>query len=179
MVPWDDIQNYYALGDVFVSASNSETQGLTYAEALAAGVPLLVRSDECLESVLQEKVNGVAFENEAEFIDGYMWLMKHMHGKVINTDAYISDGHIQKNESIEMHQGIGKNESNESNGIENKEIVKNGDDVIDREDVRLKIRDSIRFLSGNAFAANVEDVYSKMIWSNRLYEKTIRMAGQA
>lgn len=92
---------------------------------------------------------------------------------------YISDGHIQKNESIEMHQGIGKNESNESNGIENKEIVKNGDDVIDREDVRLKIRDSIRFLSGNAFAANVEDVYSKMIWSNRLYEKTIRMAGQA
>ena len=89
MVPWDDIQNYYALGDVFVSASNSETQGLTYAEALAAGVPLLVRSDECLESVLQEKVNGVAFENEAEFIDGYMWLMKHMHGKVINTDAYI------------------------------------------------------------------------------------------
>ena len=77
------------------------------------------------------------------------WLMKHIHGKVINTDAYISVGHIQKNE------------------------------VIDRADVRLKIRDSIRFLSGNAFAANVEDVYSKMIWSNRLYEKTIRMAGQA
>ena len=149
MVPWENIQNYYALGDIFVSASNSETQGLTYAEALAAGVPLLVRADECLESVLQEKVNGVAFENESEFIDGYTWLMKHMHGKVINTDTYISVGHIQKNE------------------------------VIDRADVRLKIRDSIRFLSGNAFAANVEDVYSKMIWSNRLYEKTIRMAGQA
>ena len=35
--PWAEIGKYYQLGDVFVSASTSETQGLTFAEAMAAG----------------------------------------------------------------------------------------------------------------------------------------------
>lgn len=72
--PWDQVQNYYALGDVFVSASTSETQGLTYAEALAAGKPLLVRKDDCLEEVLQPGINGYAYSNEEEFIDYYKTL---------------------------------------------------------------------------------------------------------
>lgn len=79
MVPWDDIQNYYALGDMFVSASNSETQGLTYAEALAAGVPLLVKADECLDGILKQNVNGMVFDNEKDFLSGYTWLMHHLN----------------------------------------------------------------------------------------------------
>lgn len=49
---------YYRLGDAFVSASGSETQGLTYLEALAAGLPAVCRADPCLEGVLQNGVNG-------------------------------------------------------------------------------------------------------------------------
>ena len=70
-VPWSQIQNYYALGDVFVSGSVSETQGLTYAEALASGKPLLVRKDDCLNGLLETGVNGYAYENEMEFLAGY------------------------------------------------------------------------------------------------------------
>lgn len=73
-VQWNEIQNYYAIGNVFVSASTSETQGLTYAEALASGKPLLVRKDECLKEVLQPGINGYAYQNEEEFMGYYKML---------------------------------------------------------------------------------------------------------
>lgn len=45
MVSPDEVARYYQIGDLFVSASTSETQGMTYDEALAGGVPLLCRKD--------------------------------------------------------------------------------------------------------------------------------------
>lgn len=73
-VPLDQVKNYYALGDIFVCASQSETQGLTYIEALAAGLPLLVRPDPCLAGVLEVGQNGLAFTNRAEFVAGLQQL---------------------------------------------------------------------------------------------------------
>jgi len=69
MVPQDDVHKYYHLGDIFISASTSETQGLTYIEAMASGLPLICRKDECLLDVVEDGYNGYTFENEREFID--------------------------------------------------------------------------------------------------------------
>ena len=69
MVPPAQVQEYYQLGDVFVSASTSETQGLTYIEAAANGLPLLCRQDECLADVLQEGENGYDYTNAEEFLE--------------------------------------------------------------------------------------------------------------
>ena len=69
MVPPDEVQNYYQLGDVFVSASTSETQGLTYIEAAANGLPLLCRQDDCLADVLQEGENGYEYTSAEEFLN--------------------------------------------------------------------------------------------------------------
>lgn len=66
--PWDDIGQYYALGDVFISASTSETQGLTYIEAMAAGLPVVAKKDECLDEVVSQGKNGYTFETEEEFL---------------------------------------------------------------------------------------------------------------
>lgn len=68
MVSPDDVWKYYQLGDFFVSASTSETQGLTYIEALASGLPLLCRADECLDDVIIEGVNGYQYHSEEEFL---------------------------------------------------------------------------------------------------------------
>ena len=68
MVPPAEVQNYYQLGDVFVSASTSETQGLTYIEAAANGLPLLCRQDDCLADVLQEGENGYEYTSAEEFL---------------------------------------------------------------------------------------------------------------
>lgn len=59
--PWDNIGLFYRLGDVFVSASRSETQGLTYIEAMASGLPIVAREDKCLEDILRQGENGYAF----------------------------------------------------------------------------------------------------------------------
>ena len=67
MVPPDQIAEYYRAGDLFVSASSSETQGLTYLEALSSGLPALCRKDSCLEGVLEDGVNGWQFENTLDF----------------------------------------------------------------------------------------------------------------
>ena len=77
-VPWEEIENYYALGDVFVCASNSETQGLTYIEALAAGKPILVRKDECLDGILQDGINGYGYNSNNDFIKYYQKLFMNM-----------------------------------------------------------------------------------------------------
>ena len=68
MVEPCQVQNYYQLGDVFVSASTSETQGLTYIEAAANGLPLLCRQDDCLDDVLEEGRNGYEYTNAEEFL---------------------------------------------------------------------------------------------------------------
>ncbi|WP_423189867.1 glycosyltransferase family 4 protein [Alkalibacterium sp. f15] len=61
------VSSYYQLGDLFVSASNSETQGLTYIEALANGVPALCREDPCLENVIVDGVNGWKYQSFEQF----------------------------------------------------------------------------------------------------------------
>lgn len=66
--PWDMIGKFYQLGDVFVSASNSETQGLTYIEAMAAGLPVVAKEDRCLDEILENGINGYSFNNRSEFI---------------------------------------------------------------------------------------------------------------
>ncbi len=68
MVAPENVAHYYHIGDVFVSASSSETQGLTYIEAMACGLPLLCRKDTCLESVLIPGYNGFFFEDTDEFV---------------------------------------------------------------------------------------------------------------
>lgn len=67
MVPAEEVAEWYQLGDLFVSASTSETQGLTYAEALAAGVPVLCRADPCLLGVVRDGENGWQYRDEADF----------------------------------------------------------------------------------------------------------------
>ena len=70
MIPPTEVHEYYQLGDIFVSASTSETQGLTYIEASANGLPLLCREDPCHEEILKVGENGYTYTNEEEFLTG-------------------------------------------------------------------------------------------------------------
>ncbi|MGM9625278.1 MAG: glycosyltransferase [Eubacteriales bacterium] len=67
MVKPENVRQYYALGDIFVCASTSETQGLTYVEALACGLPLVCRADPALDGVVTPGVNGYRYEDAGEF----------------------------------------------------------------------------------------------------------------
>ena len=64
--PWSEIGKYYQLGNVFCSASTSETQGLTFAEAMAAGIPVVAKRDECIENIVNHQETGLLFETAEE-----------------------------------------------------------------------------------------------------------------
>lgn len=68
MISPEQVGRYYQAGDLFVNGSVSETQGLTYAEALASGIPLLCRKDPCLDGVLYSGRNGWSYENQETFV---------------------------------------------------------------------------------------------------------------
>ncbi len=72
MISPGEVGRYYKLGDVFVCASSSETQGITYIEALACGLPALCRKDACLDQVITDGYNGFQYEN-------YLYFKMHLN----------------------------------------------------------------------------------------------------
>ena len=69
MVAPKAIPRYYRMGDLFICASTSEAQGLTYIESLAAGVPVLCKRDECLDGLVVNGKNGWQYDTMQEFAD--------------------------------------------------------------------------------------------------------------
>ena len=66
-IPWEDMPNYYNLADVFVTASKTETQGLTVIEAMAASLPVVCIEDESFSNVVINHLNGRTFTDDKEY----------------------------------------------------------------------------------------------------------------
>jgi glycosyltransferase involved in cell wall biosynthesis len=58
LVPAKDMPKVYSDADVFVFASQTETQGLVIPEALVCGVPVVAVEDEAFEGVVSQGQNG-------------------------------------------------------------------------------------------------------------------------
>lgn len=71
MVHPDKVPVYYQVADLFVNFSDTETQGLTFIEALASGLPVLAKYDDNLEGVIIDHQNGLTFHKNSEFKDAY------------------------------------------------------------------------------------------------------------
>ncbi len=71
-----EVPSYYHVSDIFVSASITETQGLTYIEAMASGIPAIARYDKNLENIIIDGVNGYFFNQTSELVDIILELMK-------------------------------------------------------------------------------------------------------
>ncbi len=63
----DRVPLYYALGDFFLSASVTETQGLTFMEAMAAHLVLFIRYDQALATTISDGESGFFFQDEFDF----------------------------------------------------------------------------------------------------------------
>ncbi len=57
-VPPEEMPTYYRLGDVFVFASRSETQGMVILEAMAAGLPVVAVRSSGIDDFVQNGFNG-------------------------------------------------------------------------------------------------------------------------
>ena len=74
MVEPSEVNKYYQAADIFTTASTSETQGLTYYEALSNGTVAICRDDNSLEGVIKDGFNGYRYHNFEEF-NSYMNLV--------------------------------------------------------------------------------------------------------
>ena len=64
----NELKHYYPLFDVFVTASNFETQGLTYFEAATMGTLIVAKKDKAIEGVFEDGINAYIYE------DLYQWV---------------------------------------------------------------------------------------------------------
>jgi glycosyltransferase, group 1 family len=91
-VPHDKVAIYYQMGDVFLNASVSETQGLTFVEAMAAETPVNARFDLNLEDLLVKNEAGLVYRNEEEFVNNIMLLKndKEFRDKIVENAFNVS-----------------------------------------------------------------------------------------
>lgn len=96
-VPYEEMPNYYQLADIFVTASKTETQGLTVIEAMAAGITPVCIRDESFEDAIIDGLNGRFFENKRDYvkiinelIDHPEELAKYSHQARLNAESHSS-----------------------------------------------------------------------------------------
>ena len=96
-VSWDDIPLYYSLSDIFVTASHTETQGLTVVEAMAASIPVVALNDESFRNTVIDGLTGYLFDNKKEYINEIVELVNDKEKRInmgnqgrINSEAYSS-----------------------------------------------------------------------------------------
>lgn len=77
-----DVGNYYRMADLFVSASDTETQGLTYIEALAAGTPCVVYDTDYTENIFDKEIFGRTFTTQKEMLEEIIELLKKGRRKI-------------------------------------------------------------------------------------------------
>ena len=61
---WEDMPYYYHLADIFLTASVTETQGLTVIEALASEVTPICIEDESFQNTVIHDLNGKLFKSK-------------------------------------------------------------------------------------------------------------------
>lgn len=64
----NNIPLYYMLGDIFVTASKTETQGLTVVEAMSASIPVVAVNDDSFKNSVIDDLNGYLFDSDEEYI---------------------------------------------------------------------------------------------------------------
>mgnify|MGYP004575243505 CR=1 FL=1 len=76
-VPHYEIASYYAISNIFVTASVTETQGLTVIEAMAASIPVVCADDESFKDAVIDGLNGKVFKNDKEYVSAIEKLYKN------------------------------------------------------------------------------------------------------
>ena len=93
-VAWDEIPYYYHCSNAYVTASQTETQGLTVIEAMASSIVPVCMKDEAFQSMVTDELNGLFFETEEEYIKiiEKLYKDKEFHNK-LNNQARIQAEH--------------------------------------------------------------------------------------
>ena len=107
------LKYYYALFDVFVTASNFETQGLTYFEAAASETLILAKADRAIEDVFIDGDNAYIYQDYDQWAERVNKALFGKNDKIIANakkllDQYASDRWSEEIVSIYKELNPGK-----------------------------------------------------------------------
>lgn len=106
------VPSFYHVSHLFVSASITETQGLTFIEAMASGVPVLARYDKNLDGVVRDGKNGYFFQDKDDLVEK-IWYLSQIDLSALSQQAiqdaaqYSSENFYQKILKV-YHQALSK-----------------------------------------------------------------------
>lgn len=135
-VPWSDVPKYYNLGDVFVNASVTETQGLTFIEAMAADLPVVAKYAPNLSEFINNGKNGLLVKKNSDFKDAIIKVLDNQELRktlIANGNITAEEYSIEKfgdklemlySEIIELHNAKKDAETKEEKNKHKKKIYK-------------------------------------------------------
>ena len=68
-VPHEELPPYYAISDVYVTASLSDTNSISMLEGMCSGLPVLQRTDPLNADQVREGANGFVFDTAVEMVE--------------------------------------------------------------------------------------------------------------
>lgn len=86
-----DVGDYYKAADVFLSASDSESQGLTYIEAMSSGAKIVAYESDYLKQLLDDPSLGMTYKTDQEFVKD---VTKYLQTPPISEDAAIREAKL-------------------------------------------------------------------------------------
>ncbi len=95
-VKQEETSFYYHLSDVFINASTSETQGLTYSEAMASKTIVLAKFDYNLMTYIKDGINGFLYDNVDNFVQKLdkVLNMSPLDKASITNEAYLTNSSL-------------------------------------------------------------------------------------
>jgi len=67
-VPWEAVPDFYRISDVHIGNSDTETQGLTFIEALASGTLVVSRYNTCFNGIFIDNFNASLFKTDDRYL---------------------------------------------------------------------------------------------------------------
>ena len=135
-VPWNEVPKYYNLGDVFVNASITETQGLTFIEAMAAEVPVVAKYAPNLSEFIKNNKNGILVKKNADFKNAIVDVIENKNlketiikggnetAKEYSIEVFVDKLEMLYSEIIKLHKAKKELATKEEKNVQKKTIYK-------------------------------------------------------
>ena len=65
-IPYEQVSHYYQMADLYVNASESESQGLTYLEAIVNYLPIIAKRNDFLAGLMKSLAYGQLYEGSSQ-----------------------------------------------------------------------------------------------------------------
>lgn len=133
-IAWEEIPAYYGIANVFVTASKTETQGLTVIEAMAASLPVVCVEDESFRDIVIDGLNGHLFKTKKQYCTQIEALIvdKEKQFRMRKQARITADEHSSKyyaEKVLDVYRSALEAKQNEKKFLDRvKEVVKKGFD---------------------------------------------------